>query len=895
MSSVKKIAISCLLIVVLIAIPLTGCSKTAIDKWGAIDILVGEIIPPASDSARISAFMLSEPLTKGDTVTSESGTDYPIEASTWFIFIDDAPQAFYAHATRYVFLDAQTGSYDIVSESWPPLINNYSMWDTDNVGRGHLIELWSVLSFPGPVAGTASTALTADYGDAPDGLDAYEGVMGHYPTLFNTTNSRFSRPGGHTLNTGLETLGFNVSAEADATDPSDPDGVPNLVDSDSDERIYIITEQNQARLAFTVAVSINAPDMTRYANALIDFDQSGDWSYGDAGTEWATVNLTVEVAPGNSDTIMTPLFNWGKTTPLVWPVWMRLALTREKIEESQFANEGGWDGSGQFDYGEIEDYCGFLTDNPPPPPPPPPPGGDGDGDGNGDGNGQPPPPGPEKGPCGYDINYYLITISGGDMAKHLAQGTPIVQRSVDTIREVAIEQGYTPIGNLGPGNNSLASIASAFDNLASSVKCGDYVLIYICGHGQPSGDGGIALKDSSGQTQELMKPGDLASLLSKIPPCPDEECEAPGKCCHVSVIIESCYAGHFNKPGVTGVGRAVVGTSSDTPSQATPSGGVYTNGFAEAAGDPKADTTDPPDGVDPAEAGVAGKAAVAEHRQQNQTGQQPWSNNQWCDCKCPCKPGIDVEKWVWDEVEEEWVDEVEVWLDQSATFRLDILSSGTCRDIIEMEIVDFLPDGLEYDGGAVLYIGDEASGREPATISQGDGGITMSWNLMEIASLAPGESVAIEYEVTALELGEYVNTVSGSAHCSYDYNVVVDDQDSASVLVAIPQSEDVLEIYIEGYSNCAYVDEECRYCTVTIKFHARDLTGGLLPVTDITLTVNGETKVNLKNISADYYEETIEIKASCGEDITTELWAANSLGLEAYLSKTGNTTEGALK
>jgi len=889
MNTTRKVVISCLLIIVLIAIPLTGCPKPGIDKWEAIDILVSGVIPPAADDSRISAFMPSEPLKKGDVVTSEDGANYPIDASTWFIFIDDDPQAFYAHATRYVFIDARTGDYSIVNQSWPPLINNFSMWDTGNLGRGHLIEVWSVLGYPGPIAGSANTNPSADYGDAPDGQDAYYGVPGQYPTLFKTMNSQFGRPGGHTLNIGQETLGFNVSAEVDATDPSDPDGVPNLVDSDSDERIYIITEQNQARLAFTVAVSAGAPDMTRHANALIDFDQSGNWGGSANGAEWVAVNLAVDVDPGSSDTIMTPLFNWGKTTPPVWPAWIRLALTREKIEESQFANVGGWDGSGQFEYGEIEDYCGFLTDNPPPPPPPP------NGNGNGGGNGGPPPPGPEKGPCGYDINYYVITISGGDMSKHLAQGTPIVQSSVDTMNQVAANQGYTSAGSFGPGNNSLANLAQAFDDLADSVKCGDYVLIYICGHGKKTGGGGIALKNSSGKTEEEMKPGDLASLLSKIKPCPDEDCETPSKCCHVSVIIESCYAGNFNLPGVTGQGRAVVGTSTDTPSQATPSGGVYTNGFAEAAGDPKADTTDPPDGVDPAEASAAGVSAVDKHRQANGTGQQPWSNSQWCDCKCPCSPGIDVEKWVWDEMAEDWADEVTVWPDQTVTFRLDIISSGKCRDIVDLEITDTLPDCLEYAGEAVLYVGGESYGREPGQTSQGDGGLTMSWNLVEIEALAPGESAAIEYEAIARELGENENVVFGSAHCGYDYNVVVSDQDSASVWVTIPQAQDVLEIYLEGYSRCSYVDEECQSCLVTIRFHATDLTGGLLPVTSLALNVNGVTKVNLENISAQYYEDMIEMKAYCGQDITVELFATNSLGLEAYLSKTGNTTEGAIE
>ncbi|GAH93412.1 unnamed protein product, partial [marine sediment metagenome] len=228
----------------LIVIPLVGCGgpPTEIGKDEAIRILVSEIIPPASSYARISAAMLSQPLQQGDVVSSEGSGQYTIEANTWFVFIDDVPEAFFAHDTRYVFIDARTGDYDVANEMWPPLINNVSMWDTQNLGRGYLIELYSILDSPVPISAIASTAPSGDYGDAPDGQDAYYGVPGRFPTLYNTTNSKFGRPGGHTLNTGEETLRLNVSAEVDATDPNDPDGVPNLVDADSDERMYVILD-----------------------------------------------------------------------------------------------------------------------------------------------------------------------------------------------------------------------------------------------------------------------------------------------------------------------------------------------------------------------------------------------------------------------------------------------------------------------------------------------------------------------------------------------------------------------------------------------------------------------------------------------------------------------------
>lgn len=860
-----------------------------IGKDEAIAILVSKIIKPAAAYKRISAFMLSQPLQNGDVVTSESGQRYPIDTNTWFVFIDDEPLAFFAHDSRYVFIDAQTGSYDVSNETWPPQINNLSMWDTQNLGRGHIIELYSVLDSAVPIAGSPSQAPTGDYGDAPDGQDAYYGVPGHYPTLFNTTNSQFGRPGGHTLNIGEETLGVNVSAEVDANDPADPDGVPNLVDADSDERIFVIVEGTQAKLAFTVTVAPNVSDVTRYANAVIDFDQSGNWSAGTYGTEWVMVNLGVDIDPGSSETVITPWFSWGNKPVLPSPVWMRLLLAREEVSQSLFANMG-WDGSGQFEYGEVEDYFAFLTDKPSlpdfvrwPPAPKLPPGGDGKPPPGGGGQ----PPGPTKGPCGYDINYYVITISGGDSSKDLANGTPIVQESVDTMAGLAGEQGYQSIGNLSPGNNSLNDIGQAFDQLAANVKCGDCVLIYICGHGKQ--DGGIALKDASGNTQETLNPTDgdtkdnsLEDFLNKIPPCPDEDCETPGKCCSVTVVIESCYAGNFNVPGVTGQGRTVVGTSTNTPSWATyPGGGVYTQGFDKDSRDPASDTNQ--DGnVAPMEANKTAEDAVDQNNSRQGKSQAPWSSSQECECKCPCKPDIDGDKWVWDDVSDEWVDEIQALPGQPVSFRLEIENDGKCRDIIDLEMTDFLPGCLDYEGGAtIFYNGQQHGSRPPDEINQGGMGLQLTWDLDEIESLAPGEKIAIEYDAIAVEPGANVNVLFSSAHCAVDYSKVVSDQDTATVMVIppqIPPVEQTLRASFETHAESWYDPPFCD-SFFDVFFEVEDLTGGDYPVTSVILRIDGVVRYDWgSSIGEVYRSGSVHGEAGCGETVEIELVAMNLVG-----------------
>lgn len=788
----RKVFLGTILVAMLIALslaPTPGCGPgldpgTDISKDDALEILVSEIIQPAAEYKALSAFMLSQPLQSGDVVTSESGETYTVDRKTWFVFIDDDPMAFFAHDCRYVFINAQTGAYDVVDETWPPEINDHSMWDTAEIGRGNMITLYSVLDSAVPIAGSAGTGPAGDYGDAPDGQHAYWGVPGRFPTLYDTTNSHFDRPGAHTLNTGEEMLGTHVSVEVDATDPDDPDGVPNLVDADSDERIFVIIEGTQAKLAFTVTIASAAPAATRYVNALIDFDQDGSWSEGAHGDEWVVVNLEVAVAPGSSETVITSWFPWGTGSDLPSPVWMRLLLAREQVAEALFANVGGWDGSGQFQYGEVEDYFVFLTDQPalpeytlwPPPGPPddpdPP---------------DPEPPGPEIGPCGYAIQYYVLIVSGGDTWKHMVQGTPIAQYAVAAMTGLASEQGYTSMGTLGPGNNSLTEIGQAFDNLAAQVNCGDRILIYICGHGYPQGhrlqpDGGIALKDARGKTQEVMTPQHLVALLNKIPACPDQPCPSSSQCCSVTVLLESCYAGNFNVAGVPGEGRMVVGTSNDTPSWGLiPGGGVYTAAFCNAMRDPDSDT-DGDGAVDPTEAHQAAQNAVDEFNARRGKNQSPWSDEQYCDCVCPCEPGIDADKWVWDEDLDVWADETDASLGDIVSFRLEVENDGECTSLVEPEIVDVMQDGLQYlAGSSVVFFNGEPLEIEPM-LEEGEGVMILTWHFEDMV-LLPGQTIAIEFQAQALVVGPNTNMLMASAVCAADPEVVVSDEAAAVVTV----------------------------------------------------------------------------------------------------------------
>jgi hypothetical protein len=208
----------------------------------------------------------------------------------------------------------------------------------------------------GPPSGRAPTG---DYGDAPEG-----GPTG-YPAGFAQTGSfptTFASNGARTLDTGEATLGPGISAEEDADDPNDPDGVPNLTNTDPDDGLidFFIT-LTAIPPPTTLTVLVNGPQGSSggmyWLNAVIDLNLDGEW--GGRGIngemEWAVQNEIVQVAPGVTTPYTTQPFAFSNGNTLPDGAFMRIALTKEMVPPD-------WDGTGEFSAGEIEDYFIRLPD-----------------------------------------------------------------------------------------------------------------------------------------------------------------------------------------------------------------------------------------------------------------------------------------------------------------------------------------------------------------------------------------------------------------------------------------------------------------------------------------------------------------------------------------------------
>lgn len=218
--------------------------------------------------------------------------------------------------------------------------------------RNRLLHGLTWMLFAGLLVGCSGTP-AADFGDAPDGGSTgyitSRAQTGNFPTLLESNGAR-------ALNVEEAYLGDSASAEQDANDEDDPDGVPNLTNADSDDGLvdFFITLTSippPTVLGVNVTAPEGSPGGTFYLNAIIDLNLDGEWGgQGASGeSEWAVRNEPVEVVPGDTTPFISQPFAFSDGLVLPDGAYMRVALTKEMVPDN-------WDGTGEFSAGEIEDH-----------------------------------------------------------------------------------------------------------------------------------------------------------------------------------------------------------------------------------------------------------------------------------------------------------------------------------------------------------------------------------------------------------------------------------------------------------------------------------------------------------------------------------------------------------
>ncbi|MEM7384213.1 MAG: hypothetical protein AAF514_04650, partial [Verrucomicrobiota bacterium] len=509
----------------------------------------------------------------------------------WFAFVDLVPCALFQHDVLYVFVDDVTGEVKTFEALDWPLIDGVEMADFTGPGE-KLIHVFPIV--PGsarhpaessPVLGVPS----GDYGDAPDGVPAYPGIAGRFPTLYQTMNSSGQRPGGFTTGTEDLVLGKTISRELGVRDPDDSDGAPNLVDGDHDERMFLVWNPNpapaRAYVIFDATLKEDREEDAHYVNVLLDFNQDGQWGGNPGGREWAVQNQQVDLVPNQTTTQISDSFAWGSETSAPTLVWMRIGLGESRIDGEVFGADG-WDGSGSLGVGEIEDAKVVLRNCPDAGCEPP--GNPGDPEFE-----DPPPftpcPGPKFGWDGNPIRYFALVVEGVDNPTQSA-----VEEAGKAMADFLTVQGYTTSRLQGKKRNqrdlngdevtTADRIVDWLAGVRTQVVCQDRVLVYFVAHGRKETPGGLMhIGTTAGGKPENFSGAQLEAALSMIPACKDEDCDTPGKSCQVTVLIESCYSGQF-VDAVAGEGRDVISASdSDEPSYFgnDGSGGEFSDRYRE--------------------------------------------------------------------------------------------------------------------------------------------------------------------------------------------------------------------------------------------------------------------------------------------------------------------------
>jgi len=703
----------------------------------AIALLLDELDTGGQSGAWV-AYVSASPLAADvDVQPAEGESAYAPTGSYWFAFVDEEPFAYFEHAVKFVFIAAETGVVTVESQSWWPEIDGESF-----LGSGReIVQVFAPNNMSWRMtkaakAQPAATAPSGDYGDAPDNTvnddpdQVYYGgaVSGQFPTLYETANSVDSRPGGHALTTEEETIGETVSVEGDADDAADPDGVPNLVDRDLDDGVFWVFYPNLAantltvRFLVQVSVAAAAPDVPRYLNILVDNNRDGQWQKNDRGVEWLAQNFAVNVPPGKSERVWTE----AATMPLSaantfgWESWMRVALTRESIDAATFGDDG-WDGSGQFEYGEIEDhYFNFAPWS-----------ADDDDDDDDDNNPAPEDPaGDEPNPDPKDCKYICaadrieipiackaLVINFGDRP-----GQSHVTR--DAQRAVGFYEDLLGAGNVAALTEPTAAEAlQAIQDFIADAACLDELYIYLVGHGGKNGY--IRAQNGRGK----LTPEQLQNAIGSGSHCPTTmdyyagECRQPGFC-NLNIVLISCYAGNFTSGdhSIAQAGVNVLAASDkSTPAQGRPDGeGAYvSDAYFDAYEGSQAD--DPPNGDGDGE--VSAEEAM-DWAKNNHGGPDTGAGSQLgADCECVCNtPG-----WTWTDPEDDLI----YWYiigEPTYVGRLDIVEYGivpfaggfhalirTATDLpgaadtgFHEYYAVFDTDLLNYDGEGVTHDGDTA-------------------------------------------------------------------------------------------------------------------------------------------------------------------------------------------
>jgi uncharacterized repeat protein (TIGR01451 family) len=133
---------------------------------------------------------------------------------------------------------------------------------------------------------------------------------------------------------------------------------------------------------------------------------------------------------------------------------------------------------------------------------------------------------------------------------------------------------------------------------------------------------------------------------------------------------------------------------------------------------------------------------------------------------------VEVDKVVWNPIEEKWVESINALVSTNATFKISVHNCGY-SDLIHMVITDYLPDGLKYINGS-------ADPQEPTIVDN-----KLIWEFDRPFEYCEG--MCIKFDVQVISAGKNVNQVSVTAES--EVGSTSDEDDATIYGVELPSVE----------------------------------------------------------------------------------------------------------
>ncbi len=107
-----------------------AAERKMISRQKAIDIILKTILVPPTLNHRVTVYLGMEVSPIGAVVQPFMIDDKrrTLTQPTWFAWINDDPTAYFEHPTRFVYINAYTGEFEIQNEGWWPVVNGESLW-----------------------------------------------------------------------------------------------------------------------------------------------------------------------------------------------------------------------------------------------------------------------------------------------------------------------------------------------------------------------------------------------------------------------------------------------------------------------------------------------------------------------------------------------------------------------------------------------------------------------------------------------------------------------------------------------------------------------------------------------------------------------------------------------